>query len=789
MLQGKLETGQEIYTCCLFGEDGLLYVATSENQIFVYDISEGKLQLKKTYECQGLKQINSLFFGADGMLFACADNGVGYVTQSGTYYKINLSQFNNSIDSMTVDYQGDFWFASSRLGLLRMSKSSFSDVYGAVGMEQTVVNTVTMWNDRLYIGTDEGLDIVANGERRQISNELTEALENVRIRCIRSDSRGHLWICTYGQGLWEVAEDDSVTVYDSTDDVFCDWVRVVTETTDGEIVAAGDAGIAYIRNGKVQKIVPYGSELCNAMILCLLDTGNGVMLAGTDGDGIVVLRDGEVVRRLTGDEELSSGVVLRIVKTVQEDGYYIVTSNGLRFMDRYYNVRVLEDFPYSNNYDVWTMEDGRIFVLGSAGIYVMDEQQLLSGREELSYELLDAKRGLAAALTANSWNYKDGDGRLYLSSDKGVYILDMADYGSAQKSCRMKVSAIKLDDVTYQVERGEAFSISRDTAKVEIFPEVINFTLEDPYISYQLVGFDAEETVLPSSELGSIVYTNLPSGKYVFRLAILDSSKNVLEESNYALVKELRNYDTWWFHAYMLAVAGLAIAWFTWFIGRTQIQRTLNFQKKELEFVRQQVKMGNETIMAIAKTVDAKDENTSQHSQRVSEYAVMLAREMGFEEEECENLRKTALLHDIGKIGIPDRILNKPARLTDEEYAVMKTHVTSGAEILKDFTVVEHVVDGALYHHERYDGSGYMSGLKGEEIPIYGRIIGVADAFDAMTQNRVYRKKLDLDFVLGELERCKGTQFDPGIADIMIRLVKEGKIDLSEIRPEKGGES
>ena len=111
----------------------------------------------------------------------------------------------------------------------------------------------------------------------------------------------------------------------------------------------------------------------------------------------------------------------------------------------------------------------------------------------------------------------------------------------------------------------------------------------------------------------------------------------------------------------------------------------------------------------------------------------------------------------------------------------MKSHVVRGAAILKDFTLVENVVDGALYHHERYDGKGYANGLKGEEIPIYGRIIGVADAFDAMTANRVYRKKLDFDFVIGELERCKGSQFDPKIADIMLRLIREGRIDVESI--------
>lgn len=146
-------------------------------------------------------------------------------------------------------------------------------------------------------------------------------------------------------------------------------------------------------------------------------------------------------------------------------------------------------------------------------------------------------------------------------------------------------------------------------------------------------------------------------------------------------------------------------------------------------------------------------------------------------------------MHDIGKIGIPDVILNKPARLTDEEYAVMKSHTIRGAEILKDFTLIDHVVEGARYHHERYDGKGYPNGLKGEEIPLYGRIIGVADAFDAMTANRVYRKQMDFDYVLGEMERGRGTQFDPQMVDILLRLIDEGTIDLNVlygVKPEGG---
>lgn len=195
--------------------------------------------------------------------------------------------------------------------------------------------------------------------------------------------------------------------------------------------------------------------------------------------------------------------------------------------------------------------------------------------------------------------------------------------------------------------------------------------------------------------------------------------------------------------------------------------------------------MGNETVLTIARTVDAKDVNTSQHSARVAEYSVLIAEELGYDEKSKEQLRKAALLHDIGKIGIPDRILNKPERLTDEEYAIMKSHVVKGAEILKSFTLIEHVEEGALYHHERYDGKGYVHGLKGEEIPLNARIIGIADTFDAMTANRIYRKQLDMDYVLNELEKGRGTQFDPELVDIMLRLIADGKIDIQSLYENK----
>ena len=556
-----------------------------------------------------------------------------------------------------------------------------------------------------------------------------------------------------------------------------DKFRTAMELKDGTIALAGDLGISFVKNGTVTENIGASDGLSNPRVLCMFQKKDGTLLAGTDGNGIAVIRDHKVQSHYKKINGLSSEVILRMVKDTDHGGMFIVTSNSLCFMKND-KIRILDNFPYYNNYDIVEGKKGEVFVLSSAGIYVVDKKKLENG-EKLDYDLLNATKGLQESLTPNAWNYIDKKDNLYLSGGFGAVYMNMNDYNSHNFSYRMLMKSIKMDGETSYVERGEAIHISRGVSRVEIIPEVVNYSINDPYVRVWLEGYDKEPTILPQSELKNIVYANLPTGEYIFHMAVYDHQRtNVIEESTYQIIKDKEIYDHWWFYVYYGIVLVLAIVYLTWLIVRTQIQKKLNLQKKELELARNQIQMGNETIITIARTVDAKDENTSQHSQRVSEYSVMIAEKLGYSKEDLEVLRKTALLHDIGKIAIPDRILNKAGRLTDEEYGVMKSHVLRGAEILKNFTFIEHVDEGALYHHERYDGKGYVNGLKGEEIPLNARIIGIADAFDAMTANRVYRKKLDLDFVLEELRKGRGTQFDPRLVDTMLGLLEDGTIDV-----------
>lgn len=183
--------------------------------------------------------------------------------------------------------------------------------------------------------------------------------------------------------------------------------------------------------------------------------------------------------------------------------------------------------------------------------------------------------------------------------------------------------------------------------------------------------------------------------------------------------------------------------------------------------------MSLQMVRALANTIDAKDSYTNGHSTRVAEYSVMLAERMGYTGERLEQLQYAALLHDIGKIGIPNEIINKTSKLTDEEYEVIKTHPVIGGNILNEITEIPDIAIGARWHHERYDGKGYPDQLKGIEIPEIARIIGVADAYDAMTSKRSYRDVLPQEVVFGELEKGKESQFDPQIAEIMLSLMKE----------------
>ena len=208
----------------------------------------------------------------------------------------------------------------------------------------------------------------------------------------------------------------------------------------------------------------------------------------------------------------------------------------------------------------------------------------------------------------------------------------------------------------------------------------------------------------------------------------------------------------------------------------TQIQAAHEYEVKLLKDEQKKMRrMLLQTSSALASAIDAKDRYTHGHSRRVAEYSQMIAEIAGKSDSECWDIYLAGLLHDVGKIGVPDEIINKTSKLSDEEFAKIKEHPTIGRKILKKINMTPYLSVGADYHHERYDGKGYPNGAKGEEIPEIARIIAVADAYDAMTSKRSYREPLPQAVVREEIVKGSGTQFDPRFAEIMLKLIDDDK--------------
>ena len=199
-------------------------------------------------------------------------------------------------------------------------------------------------------------------------------------------------------------------------------------------------------------------------------------------------------------------------------------------------------------------------------------------------------------------------------------------------------------------------------------------------------------------------------------------------------------------------------------------QLELEIEKKENKKITLQM------MESLSTTIEAKDEYTRGHSRRVAQYAALIAENLGWSKEEIQNLKNCAYLHDIGKIGIPDQILNKPGKLTNEEFNLIKQHTTIGQDILKDITIIPHIDEVTRSHHEHYDGTGYPDGLKGNEIPIQARVIALADSYDAMNSRRIYRNALSHGRIYHEIQMNAGTQFDPEITKVFLKLMDNGSL-------------
>lgn len=754
--------GADIEPYCLTSDnEGNILVGTSVNLIVRY-LDGGKTELLPT---GNVNTHNKIRVSKDGEILVSGLRGFAVIDKEGRLTEFDETDKAASVNSAICDYEGTYWLASSSYGVIKYTRGCFSSPNNiAAELGNISINAIAKQGNNFYVGHDSGV-MVYNDKWQAVDAKIEKKLDGIRVRHILADSNGKVWFATYSDNavICYDAKTDDIVVYNEDKGLICNRARVICETSDNTIVVGTQLGISYIKDGKVVKNIGAEDGLDVTQILCLYEASDGSILAGSDGDGIYSISDSGVTN-YSFEKGLNEGVVLRITPDIsKKDAYFVSAGSSLYYFEGE-QFRKLDNLEKGAGsiFDFCDKGD-KLWIMQNSGIFSVDKEKLLAG-ETVSGEVHGSKHGLTGSLNANTWHYTDENGNIYLTTRNGISIFGF----KAQKAELPKViiNSIQTDESEYH--HPTSVQITPDNKRVTIDFSVLSFTdTSSVDVSYRLHGFENEETILNKQKSGKISYTNLPGGTYTFALRIYDpANPGNFTEQQIVINKELRFYEQPFFVPLFVIFVILITVLIVMLIARKKMEL---MKKREKEY-KGIIVQGLETL---ARTIDAKDKYTNGHSMRVAYYSRELAKRMGMSEDEQEKVYYIALLHDIGKIGIPDAILNKPSRLTEEEFAVIKTHPLIGGEILKDFTALEGSSDGASYHHERYDGKGYGKQLAGDEIPLVARIIGVADAYDAMSSDRCYRNALDSKTVIEELKSGAGTQFDPQIVPFMLNMISD----------------
>lgn len=745
--------------------EGSLYVSSSGDCIVKLTIGEeGDVLQQDEFYTSELASINKLSPGPDGVILVCGLRGFGTLNPQDGFLLVDKDVIDGNW--AIVDHEGNYWVASSGSCLQRYCLGCFDSCNFNSTLGTMTVNVVYQEGNLYYVGTDTGV-YVYNKEWAQVSNRATRVLSGVRVRTIGSDTAGRLWISAWNEGVVRFDPGTGETMRFSTENgLNSDKVRVIYRLSDGRMLLGNQQGAAIMDAAGEKVETVYGAEdgMETTSVLSAMEQ-SGHLYLGTDGSGIYeITQDGLV--HLGYDQGLTQGVVLRMTADADGSGNFFVCAGDklFYFEEDSRSFRQLDQITkgagsFYSVYDV----NGRIWALQNSGVFSVDKEDLLAGRKTYTARY-GTECGLTGSLAANTWCWLSENQRLYIPTHAGVSAFDFE--GKEIVMPRAIVNTITVDGTVY--EHPSYVEVPSSAKRVTADISLLLFSDAADYeIAYRLDGFDQEDTVTTKRNV-SVSYTNLKGGDYTLKIRIINPLTGETAEAEDVIISRASNItESLWFWIALVIAAFLVLFGIGYIIARRRLKKARETEEAQRRII-------DQALITIAGTIDAKDLYTKGHSVRVATYSREIARRLGMPEEYLKQIYYIGLLHDIGKIGVPDEVLNKKGRLTDEEFMQIKKHPAIGGEILQSFDAVQGISDGAKYHHERYDGRGYCEGLSGEEIPLVARIIGVADSYDAMQSNRVYRPGLSEEVILNELKKNAGTQFDPKIVPIMCEMIADG---------------
>ena len=812
----------------IYSYNDILVISTRNGIIDFYDLKAKELLEDKQISIGSSDTAHKFIYSdEDKTLFAACEKSL-YSIDTLTYSAAKASKLENNtkLVDLEIDYEGNLWIASYISGVSIITKSTLVDILFDVDttkipLSNRLIYGIQKYGNDLYFATNSGIYVfdlttgnidynhplvTAINEIIEYDAEQAKLDPNYDVRIPYYDVRdveifrGKLYFATYGSGLFEYnPETEEFTLYRGSDinpddptvnkkGYYAAAQRCLKAFDDYLFIGTSTNSIVRFDPDNTEKHFIFNKELGSStraftggQILYIDESVFGEVTFVVSTYGIYTIDkdlSSESIKAVKGIDEGTSGML----KFYQDGDYFYYNIYGRFFYIKtsgtnnpLVSAPVEIKIPYVSGsiveinkvkYILNGKEYEKYVLASEKQIYIIDDLKA----DELVYEFYDSSNGLKSPIKGNSSGYYDSESNIYyFQSQEGVYAYDFSTHNDETKEKRvplkMDVNSIKVDGKDYY---GSNIKISRNSDRITFNLSVFGFRPNKGYkVYYRLEGVDKDYQVISNGNT-NVSYTNLKGGKYKFNAYVMDENNQLSNEINITLTKTKHVYEHITF-VILMVILGLAlVVGAVVFYFRRKIKQSI---KRQLEYK----KITLESIEAIARTIDAKDVYTNGHSRRVGYYSREIAKAMGLDEKTVENIFYTALLHDIGKIGIPLKIINKPSRLDDEEFEIMKTHTTKGGKILKDISTIPGIVEGAMYHHEKYNGTGYPTGLKGEDIPLNARIICCADCFDAMATRRSYKAPCSKEYIISEFERCSGTQFDPEIAKVVIKLIEEDK--------------
>ena len=673
----------------------------------------GKFIPSKTAPDNARQDVWAFLQDREGTIWICSGDGLSQLRdgQATTYSSVNgLSS--DIVLPIYEDREGSLWMGTAGGGLNRFRNGQFTSYTTRQGLSDNVV--LSLGEDQagaLWVATRHGLDRMKNGKFTVYTTK--DGLPNDIVLCMWPDRDGNLWLGTRsGLGRFQGGK---FTTYTTKDGLSNNYVTIIYQDHDGTLwVGTGGGGLNRYKNGSFTAFTTKDG-LSSDMVTAIHEDENGTLWVGTSGGGL---------NRLSGSKFTS-----------------IAMKNGLSD-DKIF--QILED----RKHDFW-MSSNR-------GIFRVSEQQLRDFADGKITSIQSVPYGVSEGMKSRECNggfqpagWAARDGKVWFPTMNGAVVIDPANPSAAGLRPQVRVEAVVVDRQAFAP--GETIRLALGEGKLEFHYTGISLSAAKRVnFKYKLEGFDNEW--VQAGDRRVAYYTNLPPGHYRFRVrAAGDDGKWNEAAAPCAVYLAPHFYQTVWFYG-LCAVLLLGV------VAGARLREA----KKHAEEI---AALHVRTIEAMALAIEAKDATTYDHLRRMPLVAMTVAKQLGLSERETKALHAAALLHDIGKLGVPEHILNKPGRLTPEEFDRMKVHPLVGAEILERVQFPYEVVPIVRAHHEKWDGSGYPDGLKEEEIPLGARILAAVDCLDAMTSDRQYRRAVPFPEAMAMIQGEAGKAFDRRVVE------------------------